>query len=179
MHRCNVDWPLMLPLTHRIFISLTLAGVLPGIAAAQETPAVGGSNVRIETPWMRATPAGATVAGGYVTLTNTGKQTDRLIGATAAAAKSVEVHMMTNDMGVMKMRHMTDGVELPPGTTVELKPGGIHLMLLGLREGLTAGASIAGTLTFAKAGTVSVTFTVVPLGADAPADAAGHDHRHH
>lgn len=132
--------------------------------------------IQIEQPWTRATPGGTTVGGGYVKLTNTSKETDRLIGASFARAKTVEVHIMTSEMGIMKMRHMTEGLELPPGVSVELKPGGIHLMLIDLSEGLKAGETVKGTLTFEKAGTVDVTFTVAPLGATAPAASAEHQH---
>ena len=105
-------------------------------AAPESRVAQPSSPIQIEQPWSRATPGGTTVAGGYVKLTNTGKEPDRLIGGTFARAKSVEVHLMTSEMGVMKMRQVTEGVELPPGVPVELKPGGLHLMLMGLSEGL-------------------------------------------
>lgn len=147
--------------------TLTLIGGTKTAASVSQGP------IKIETPWSRATPGGATVAGGYVTLTNTGKEADRLIGGTFARAKTVEVHIMTSEMGVMKMRQVTEGVELPPGVPVELKPGGLHLMLMGLSEGLKAGDTVKGTLTFEKAGSVDVEFAVAPLGADAPVVAAG------
>lgn len=134
--------------------------------------------IQIEQPWSRATPEGSTVAAGYVKLTNTGKEVDRLIGGSFARAKTVEVHLMTNDMGVMKMRQMTEGVELPSNASVELKPGGIHLMMLGLTEGLKAGDTVKGTLVFEKAGSVDVTFTVAPLGASAPPASWHEGHQH-
>ncbi len=136
------------------------------------------SPIQIDQPWSRATPGGTTVAGGYVKLTNTGKEPDRLIGGTFARAKSVEVHIMTSEMGVMKMRQMTEGVELPPGVPVELKPGGLHLMMLGLSEGLKPGETVKGTLAFEKAGSVDVEFVIAPLGADAPAAASHEGHQH-
>lgn len=135
--------------------------------------------ILVEQPWSRATPAGSTVAGGYVKLTNTGKEPDRLLGGTFARAKSVEVHIMTSEMGVMKMRQVTEGVELPPGVPVELKPGGLHLMLMGLTEGLKAGETVKGTLTFEKAGSVDVEFAIAPLGAEAPPAGGGHEGHQH
>lgn len=135
--------------------------------------------IQIEQPWSRATPAGTTVAGGYVKLTNTGKEADRLIGGTFARAKSVEVHIMTSEMGIMKMRHMTEGLDLSPGVPVELKPGGVHLMLLGLSEGLKPGETVKGTLTFEKAGSVDVEFAIAPLGADVPPQDGGHEGHQH
>lgn len=151
-----------------------IANAKPGVVA----PAANTTPITIEQPWSRATPGGTTVAGGYVKLTNTGKEPDRLIGGTFARAKSVEVHIMTSEMGVMKMRQMTEGVELPPGVPVELKPGGLHLMMLGLSEGLKPGETVKGTLTFEKAGSVDVDFAIAPLGADAP-PAAGHEGHQH
>lgn len=148
-------------------------------AAASSAPAKAGP-ITVEQPWSRATPGGTTVAAGYLKLTNTGATADRLTGGTFARAKTVEIHMMTNDMGVMKMREVAEGVALPPGVPVELKPGGLHLMLMGLSEALQAGDRVPGTLQFEKAGTVDVEFVVAPLGADGPAEDhsghAGHQH---
>lgn len=129
--------------------------------------------------WSRATPGGVDLAGGYLTITNTGKDADRLTGGTFDRAKKLEVHTMTNEDGVMKMRHLEDGLEVPAGGTVELKPGGLHLMLMGLSSGLKAGETVKGTLTFEKAGNVDVTLTVAPLGADGPAAKDEHQHHQH
>lgn len=153
------------------------------LVAATKAPDVTGSTasstaIRVEQPWSRATPGGASVAAGYVKLTNMGKEADRLIGASFERAKSVELHAMTNDDGVMKMRQVEGGIELPPGGSVELKPGGLHLMMMGLSEGLKAGENVKGKLTFEKAGVVDITLAVAPLGADAPA-AGGHEHHQH
>ncbi|MDO9381997.1 MAG: DUF1775 domain-containing protein [Hyphomicrobiaceae bacterium] len=158
--------------TLKLIANVKTAGA--GSKAAQPS-----SPIQVEQPWSRATPAGTTVAGGYVKLTNTGKAPDRLIGGTFARAKSVEVHIMTSEMGVMKMRQVPEGVELPPGVPVELKPGGLHLMLLGLSEGLKAGETVKGTLTFEKAGPVDVEFTIAPLGAEAPSAGGGHEGHQH
>jgi periplasmic copper chaperone A len=119
----------------------------------------------IEAPWTRATPAGAKVAGGYVKITNTGDQPDRLTGGSLPVATKVEVHQMAMSDGVMKMRRLENGIEIGPGQTVELKPGSYHLMFTGLREGLKAGQVIKGTLVFEKAGSVEVEYRVAPIGA--------------
>ena len=118
----------------------------------------------IEAPWARATPAGARVAGGYVKITNTGPQPDRLIGGSLPVAAEVEVHQMTMSDGIMKMRKL-DGLEIKPGQSVELKPGGYHLMFTGLREGLKEKQTVKGTLVFEKAGSVEVEYRVAPIGA--------------
>jgi copper(I)-binding protein len=96
-------------------------------------------DIVIEAPWVRATPQGAQVAGGYMKITNTGKETDRLIGGTLDQARRFEVHEMTMDNGVAKMRPLTNGLEIKPGTTVELKPGGYHVMGTGVAGWVLAG----------------------------------------
>ena len=130
----------------------------------------------IEAPWARATPGGAQVGGGYMKITNTGKEADRLTGGSLPIAGEVEVHEMTMAGDVMKMRRLPDGLEIKPGATVELKPGGNHLMFTGLRGALKAGQAIKGTLVFQKAGTVEVEYRVAPIGAPSR---GGGGHSHH
>ena len=98
----------------------------------------------IEAPWARATPGGAQVGGGYMKITNTGKDADRLIGGSLPIAGEVEVHEMAMTGNVMKMRRLADGLEIKPGESVELKPGGNHLMFMGLRERLESRAGDQG-----------------------------------
>ena len=119
-------------------------------------------------PWARATPKGAPVAGGYLKITNNGSAPDRLIGGSFPGAVKLEVHEMSMANGVMRMRPLAKGLEIGPGATVELKPGGYHLMFLGFKGQLKAGESVKGTLTFEKAGTVEVTYQVAPMGAPGP-----------
>jgi periplasmic copper chaperone A len=126
----------------------------------------------IEAPWVRATPGGAKVAGGYAKITNTGREPDRLIGGSFALASEVEVHEMAMADNVMKMRRLADGLEIKPGRSVELKPGGYHLMFMGLSAAPKAGQPVKGTLVFQKAGTVEVEFRVAPIGAQS----GGHSH---
>lgn len=126
----------------------------------------------IEAPWTRATPAGAKVAGGYLRITNTGSEPDRLVGVSSPNAGRGEVHEMSMSDGVAKMRPLEAGLLIPPGGNVELKPGGYHLMFLDLRAGLKEKESLRATLTFEKAGPVEVSFPAGGLGAQsAPADA--------
>src|SRR5229473_5158606 len=104
-------------------------------------------SLEIDHPWSRATPKGAKTGAGYVSIKNTGSTPDRLIGGSFADAGKVEVHQMTMDQGVMKMRPVAGGVEIKPGETVELKPdGGLHLMFVGLKQPLKKGEQVAGTL---------------------------------
>ncbi len=148
-------------------------------------PAVPVGTIAIEAPWLRATPGGAQVAGGYVTLRKTGAAPDRLVAAAIPGAGRAEIHSMSMEGGVMKMAPVEGGLALAPGATVALKPGGLHLMFLDLKGGLKAGETVAGTLTFERAGTVPVRFTVAPIGAQAPGastpapptpDAGSHHH---
>ena len=144
-------------------------------APAKATPVKAG-DLTIETPWLRATPNGAKVAGGYVRITNTGSAPDVLTGAAVPFAKSGERHSMSMEGGVMKMAPLSDGLTIKPGETVELKPGGYHLMFEGLTGAPKAGETVAGTLTFQRAGTVPVTFSLAPIGAAAPG--GQHQHQH-
>jgi copper(I)-binding protein len=118
----------------------------------------------IDQPWSRATPKGAPVAGGYLRVTNSGATPDRLVGASFALAGKGEVHEMSMDSGVMRMKQVP-GIEIPPGASVELKPGGYHLMFLNLKDQVAEGARIKGTLVFEKAGTVDVDFQVRAMNA--------------
>lgn len=114
--------------------------------------------------WARATPPAARVAGGFLSITNHGSSPDRLTGGAFDRSGSVEVHEMAMDNGVMKMRKLADGLVIQPGETVELKPGGYHLMFMQLKEPLKEGETVNGVLTFEKAGDVAVTYPVMPFG---------------
>jgi hypothetical protein len=121
-------------------------------------------SIEIEHPWARATPKGATIAGGYVKLTNTGKEADRLVGGSLPIAGRFEIHQMTMNNGVMQMRPVSGGLEIRPGESVELKPGSYHLMFLDLKQPLVQKQPVKGTLVFEKAGTVEIEYTVEPVG---------------
>lgn len=166
------------PAVRIVAAKATAAAPVP-VKADSETKA---GALAIEMPWLRATPGGAKVAGGYVTVRNTGAEPDRLTGAAIARAGRGEIHTMSTENGVMKMAPVAGGLTIAPGESVALKPGGLHLMFLDLTDGLRAGETISGTLTFERAGTVPVTFTVAPIGAQGPGAAApesgGHAHHH-
>jgi periplasmic copper chaperone A len=120
--------------------------------------------LEIEQPWARATPKGAKTAAGYLTIKNAGTTADRLTGGSLTDAGRVQVHEMIKEGDVMRMRPLPGGVEIKPGETVELKPGGLHLMFLDLKAPLVKGKTVKGTLTFANSGTVDVTFDVKSMG---------------
>jgi copper(I)-binding protein len=130
--------------------------------------------IEIGKPWTRATPKGATVAGAYMTLRNKGSAPDRLLGGSSAVAGRFEVHSMTMEQGVAKMRPVEGGLEIKPGETIELKPGSLHAMLVGLKQPLQKGQTVKGTLEFEKAGKVDIEYAVEALGATAPAAGAHH-----
>ncbi len=117
----------------------------------------------VVSPWTRATPGGAKIAGGYLKITNNGKSPDRLVGAATASADRVEIHEMSMTDGVMKMRQLADGLTIKPGETVELKPGGFHMMFMDIKR------------TFEKAGKLEVSFNVNAIGASG-AGAPAHKH---
>jgi periplasmic copper chaperone A len=128
----------------------------------------------VASPWTRATPSGAKIAGGYLKITNNGKSPDRLVSATSIGADRVEIHEMSMTDGVMKMRPLTDGLTIKPGETVELKPGGFHMMFMDIKQQLKQGDTLKATLTFEKAGKLDLSFNVRAIGAGGGAPA----HRH-
>ena len=143
-----------------------IAAVLAALAAMPAQAAdVTADSLKISAPWARATPKGASVGGGYMTITNSGTASDRLIGGAADVARSFEVHEMKMDGGVMKMRPVANGIEIKPGQTVTLEPSGYHVMLVGLKQQLKQGEHFKATLEFAKAGKVDVDFIVEGIGA--------------
>ncbi|MBN8940147.1 MAG: DUF1775 domain-containing protein [Rhizobiales bacterium] len=144
-------------------------------AAAQAAPVFERAGLRIEAPWSRATPGAVRVGAGYLRVTNTGTTPDRLLGGSTSISDRLEVHEMSTANGVMSMRKLQDGLIIEPGKTVELRPGGFHMMFIGLHRALAEGETFKATLTFEKAGTVEVEFRVGGIGAAAPAD----EHRHH
>jgi len=144
----------------------------PGAAAAQVVTI---GNLEISGGFSRATLPNAPVGGGYVTITNKGSEADRLVGAASPVAGVTQIHEMKMEGDLMKMNEVPDGVEIPPGATVTLKPGGLHIMFMQLTGPLVEGTSIPLTLTFEKAGSVEVQLSVESPAAKGPAE----DHSAH
>ncbi|MEO1197858.1 MAG: copper chaperone PCu(A)C [Pseudomonadota bacterium] len=134
-------------------------------------------SLEIDHPWSRATPAGAGVGAGYMVIRNTGSQADRLIAGDTTIAGRVEIHEMAVTDGVMTMRPIEGGLEIPAGGEVTLEPGGYHVMFMDLQEQIVEGEMFSAELVFETAGSIEVAFAVEGIGARAPAD--GHDHMDH
>ena len=157
--------------------SILLAAALALVVSSASAHEYKAGSLEIKHPWARATPKGATVAGGYLKIVNTGNAADRLIGGSTPASGKFEIHEMSMDGGVMKMRALPKGLEIKPGETVELKPGSYHLMFVGLKEPFEQGKRVKGTLQFEKAGTVEVEYAVEAIGGT---PGGGHDaHKGH
>ncbi len=139
-----------------------MALVAAGIAAQAQEFKLG--SIAIARPYARATVPGQPAGGGFLTLDNKGAD-DRLLSASAGVSGAVELHSMSMDGDVMRMRQV-DAIELPAGKTVALKPGGLHIMFIGLKAPLKAGDSFPLKLKFEKAGEVTVQMTVEPPGMD-------------
>jgi copper(I)-binding protein len=151
-----------------------LAGLLAAPARAQEVTA---GDLVITQAWTRATPGGAKIGGGYVTIENKGSAPDRLIGGSADVAGKVEVHEMAMNNGVMTMRPLDQGLVIEPGKTVKFAPGGYHLMMFDLKSPLKQGDKVPLTLEFEKAGKVKLSLDVQGIGAQAPAGADNSDNK--
>jgi copper(I)-binding protein len=124
--------------------------------------------IKIIAPWTRATPESSKVGGGFMTLINTGREPDRLIGGSTEVSEGLEIHEIQIVNGVAMMRQVNPGISLKPGASVILKPFAHHLMLTDLKQPLKVGQTIKGTLVFEKAGTVEIEYVVVAMGADGP-----------
>jgi len=160
------------------FVRRGLAAAL-GLALSQ-LPAVGAraadydvGKIHIAETWARATPKGASTGAGYMTITNNGATADRVTCVSSAVSAQCQIHSMTMDGGVMKMRPVEGGLEIKPGETVTLKPSAVHVMFLDLKQPLQPGKTVAATLKFDKAGTIEVEYPIMAIGAAAPGMPAG------
>ena len=136
----------------RIGIAAVLSALLAMAAQAQVAP-------KVEAAWARPTVAGQAGGGGFLKITG-GAAADRLVSGSAGVAKAVELHTMEMDGNVMRMRQI-DAIEVPAGQTIELKPGGRHIMFVGLTKTLKNGDHFPLTLRFEKAGEVRVDVKVI------------------
>jgi len=160
------------PITRAIGCAALMLALFAVPAAADEVKA---GDLVITQAWSRATPGGAKIAGGYLTIENKGAAPDRLMGGTGDVAAKIEVHEMATKDGVMTMRPLDKGLAIEPGKTVKLAPGGYHLMLMDLKGPLKQGDKVPLTLEFEKAGKVNLSLDVQGVGAQGPGGPGGHD----
>ena len=137
------------------------------LLALAATPAA--AQITLEGAWIRATPPGAKLAAGYMVIRNAGAA-DRVVGVSSPAAERVETHVTVREGEILRMREMK-GYDVPAGGTLELKPGGSHLMFVNIKAPLKEGESVPATLRFQRAGEIKVEFQVRPL--------AGGEHHGH
>lgn len=138
------------------------------VLASAAPPGPVASTLRVERPWARATPPGATIGAGYLELRNAGDTADRLVRATSPRAAAVQIHETQLADGMMRMREI-DGLAIPAGASVRLEPGGTHLMLIDLPRPLVAGERVPLVLHFARAGQLTAELVVAPPGSPGPA----------
>jgi copper(I)-binding protein len=147
-----------------VAIALTLVAGFYFAKRSETAPA----QIAVTQAWARATPPGADVGAIYLTVENKGGAADRLVSVTSPAAQSAMLHQTVEESGVSTMRE-ADG-SIAAGTTLEMKPGGSHIMLMGLKAPLKEGDTIDVTLAFEKTGEVKATAKVQPIGANTAAE---------
>ena len=157
---------------HTMLAALVAALSLAGAAGAHEFRL---GDLTIGHPYAIETPATARSGAGYLTITNAGDAPDRLL-AVEAAVPAVQIHGSETDAAGVTRMLPVDGLEIPPGGTVALEPGGLHVMFMGLGAPFEAGAKVDATLVFERAGEIAVQFNVEPRGAGA--DAVDHGAMH-
>ena len=149
----------------KLILSLAAAAALSlSSLAAMANEAIKAGNLEITMPWTRATLEGQPTGGGFLTIENKGAEADKLLSASSPLTPMVQVHEMKMDGDTMKMSEMKDGLEIPAGAKVELKPGSYHVMFMDLKTGIKEGDVVKVMLKFEKAGEVEV---------EMPAQAAG------
>jgi copper(I)-binding protein len=145
----------------RRLIAAVMLALGAWVATAAEAFSAG--SIAVEHAWARASPKGAPNGVTYLTLVNNGADADRLVGASSPVADNIQFHEEQDDSGVSKMRQL-EAIEVPPVSTVTLKPSGIHLMMK-LKQQLVEGQTFLLTLTFEKAAAIEVTVPVGKVGA--------------
>jgi copper(I)-binding protein len=147
-----------------VLMTLLVAALYPVLAAAHGYTA---GDLQVRHPWARATPAGVAVAAGYLEIRNSGQQPDRVVGASTPAAERVEFHVQFQEGDVLKMREVKD-FGVPARQRLTLRPGGSHLMLIGLKQPLVKGGRVPLTLRFERAGELQIELEVQPVDSRKP-----------
>lgn len=147
--------------------------ILSAAVAAMIALPCAAADIEVSGAFLRASPKMAQAGAGFLTITNTGTQEDRLVAAAATISKKVELHTHIKEGDLMMMRQV-EAIAVPAGGRAELKPGGDHVMFMGLHAPLKEGDTVPVTLTFEKAGPIEVKMPVKAMGAMAPMAHAGH-----
>ena len=158
---------------HALFLGLVL--LVPSWLVPVHAHEYKVGELHIGHPYARSTPPGAKAGGAYLSIDNKGKAADKLLRASSPRAGSVELHTMSMEGNIMRMRQVP-AIEVAPGTVVKLAPGGLHIMLQDLKQSLSKGDRFPMTLVFERAGEVKVEVVVEDA---APAAAKNAEHQHH
>lgn len=158
---------------HRLWATLALLGYISSVPVMATAHEFRVGDIRIVHPWARATPPGARVGAGYLTVVNKGSIDDQLIEASSSTIAGIEIHATETGGGISRMRAIPGGLPIPADGRVSLEPGGTHLMLVEPTKPLVQGELVRSTLRFKRAGTVEVEFVVDAIGA--PKSASEHD----
>ncbi len=160
-------------------LAIIAAGALALFAAnATQAQEHHGKDLTILHPWARPAAEGQSSAA-YLTIKNGGADSEKFVSAESPVAKKTELHETRDENGVMKMRAVKDGVEIKPGSSLELKPGGYHIMLIDLKKPLEVGATVPITITLAKAGTLNLDVKVEKTAPGTAKAMQGMDHSGH
>ncbi|GAA5104615.1 copper chaperone PCu(A)C [Bartonella jaculi] len=159
----HVQYPLKKIITHVVWALLFACATLP--AAAQQYKL---GDIEILHPWTRATPRGIKMSSGYLYIINHSNTPDRLISISTTGVQSTEIHSMAVVNDIMKMEKMHNGIEIPGNGEITLKPGGNHIMFMGLSQPFKVGDKVSAKLTFEKAGIIDVDFSVNSMAATSP-----------
>lgn len=154
------------------FLTLFMAAFVLLVAPPAFAQQFKAGDITIDKPWSRATPKGAAVGVGYLVVHNHGATPDKLVGGSADFAGGVSVHEMSMDNGIMRMREVPGGLEIPANGEVKLSPNGYHIMFTDLKQPLKKGESVKASLTFEHAGTIAVEFQVGGVGDSGPGGAS-------
>src|SRR6202171_4975209 len=157
-----------------LILAFAFFAVVMGAACEAYSQEIKAGDLVITQAWSRATPGGAKIAGGYLTIENKGTAPDRLIGGSAEVSDRIQDHEMAVNNGVMTMRRLDKGLTIEPGKMIKLAPGGYHLMLMDLKSPLKQGDKVPVTLEFEKAGKVKLSLDVQGVGAPGPGGSGGH-----
>ena len=147
-------------MTRRSAMLLALAGITLAAPSALSAHEYKVGTLLIEHPWSRPSPMASNVSAGFLKITNTGQEDDRLVKATAEISPKVQLHDMKMEGDMMKMVELPEGIVIPAGKTVELKPKSLHIMFMDVKSQPVDGSVFKATLVFEKAGELAIDFMV-------------------